>query len=129
MERCSQCQSEVQGSPKFCPECGKRFVPNPAPVQAGEDGLFFCHKHKKETTRVTCGRCERPICTRCMVMGSAGVRCQDCARNRVPVRMRGVLHDVGAGVTKSPTAQRAWHLVLVSLLLNFFLGIFGGRRD
>ena len=129
MLRCSKCQAEVHGSPKFCPECGKHFVATPEPVQAGEDGVYYCHKHKRETTRVTCGRCERPICTRCMVMSPAGIRCKDCARNKVPVRMRGVLHDVGAGVTKSPTAQRVWYMAAMMFIVNLFFGLFGGRRN
>jgi hypothetical protein len=129
MKRCSSCQAEVQGSPKFCPECGKKFVPNAEPVAAGEDGVYFCHKHKRETTRVTCGRCERPICPKCMVLSAAGVRCTDCARNKVPVRLRGVLHDVGSGVTKSPGAQRVWYMVGIMFIVNLFLGMFGGRRS
>jgi hypothetical protein len=38
-----------------------------------------CYKHPKEETGLSCGRCERPICTRCVVQGPAGVRCRDCA--------------------------------------------------
>ena len=128
MERCSKCQAEVQGTPKFCPACGKKFVPNPAPIAAGEDGVFFCHKHKREATRVTCGRCERPICPKCMVLSAAGVRCKDCARNKVPIRMRGVLHDLGAGA-KTPAAQRVWYMVAIMFVVNLFLGMFGGRRS
>lgn len=129
MQRCSKCQAEVQGSPKFCAECGKSFVPNPVPVAAGEDGLFYCFKHKREATRVSCGRCDRPICTRCMVMSPAGVRCKDCARNKVPVRMRGVLHDAGAGFANTSTCQKAWYVMFAMMFVNFFLGMFGGRRD
>lgn len=127
--RCRHCNAEVTEAPKFCPECGKKFVARPEPVQTGEDGVFFCYRHKREPTRVSCGRCERPLCTKCLVLSPAGVRCRDCARNRVPVRMRGVLHDVGAGVTKSPAAQRAWYMVAVMFIVNIFLGMFGGRRD
>jgi hypothetical protein len=29
-----------------------------------------------------CGRCERPICVKCMVSGPAGMRCPDCASLR-----------------------------------------------
>lgn len=128
MSRCSKCQAEVQGAPKFCPDCGKRFVPNPEPVVAGEDGVYFCHKHKREQTRVTCGKCERPICPKCLVLSPAGVRCKDCSRNRVPVRLRGVAHDVGSGLTRSPGAQRVWYMVFVMFIVNFFLNIFGGGR-
>ena len=128
MDRCSQCLAEVQGSPKFCPECGKKFVPNPAPVSAGEDGVFFCYKHKKEVTRVSCGRCERPICPKCMVLSPAGVRCKECARNKVPVRLRGVVHDMGAGVSSGSPAQRAWYMVAVLFIVEMFMGMFGGGR-
>ncbi len=37
-----------------------------------------CYKHPREETRLSCGRCERPICTRCSVLGPAGVRCREC---------------------------------------------------
>ena len=41
-----------------------------------------CYKHPKEETRLSCGRCERPICTRCSIVGPAGVRCRECASLR-----------------------------------------------
>ena len=41
-----------------------------------------CYKHPKEETRLSCGKCERPICTRCSIVGPAGVRCRECASLR-----------------------------------------------
>lgn len=38
-----------------------------------------CYRHPKEETELCCGKCDRPICTRCMVQGPAGVRCPECA--------------------------------------------------
>lgn len=125
--RCSNCGSEVKEPTKFCGECGAKFVPIPDPVQAGEDGLYYCYKHKRETTRVSCGRCDRPICTKCMVMGPAGIRCRECAKNKVKIRPRGVLHDLGAGVTSSPTAQRVWYMAIFFIVVEFIGSIFGGR--
>lgn len=120
--RCSSCGFSVDSNPKFCPECGKKFVAVQPAVNAGEDGLYYCYKHKKETTRVTCGRCERPICTKCSVIGSVGVRCRECAKNRVPIRARGLVHDAG----KSPVTRRLGILALFAALFSF-LGF--GRHD
>ena len=41
-----------------------------------------CYRHPKTETAVSCGRCERPICVKCMVSGPAGMRCPDCASLR-----------------------------------------------
>jgi hypothetical protein len=63
-----------------------------------------------------------------MVLSPAGVRCKDCARNKVPVRLRGVMHDVGASAS-SPGAQRVWYMVAFLFIINLFTGMFGGRRN
>ncbi len=126
-ERCSKCGAEAKEPTKFCGACGVAFVPMPKAVPVpGEDGVFYCAKHKKETTRVTCGRCEKPICHRCMIIGPAGVRCKECARNRVPIRARGVLHDVTSGVTRSPVANRVWYMVAFAFIINLISDLFGG---
>ncbi|MDP9381537.1 MAG: B-box zinc finger protein [Chloroflexota bacterium] len=41
-----------------------------------------CAKHPNEETNLRCSRCERPICVRCMVYTSVGVRCRECATER-----------------------------------------------
>ena len=113
---------------KFCGECGAKFVPIPDPVAVGtEEGLYYCHRHKRETTRVQCGRCERPICTKCMVYGPAGVRCKQCAKNKVAIRPRGVLHDLGAGASSGGT-RTVWYLAIFLIIARLFTGFFGGRR-
>ncbi len=104
-------------------------MPVGPPVAVGDEpGLYYCHRHKKETTRVTCGRCEKPICTKCIVMSPAGVRCQECARNRVPIRMRGVLHDAGSsvgGAARNVGTRQIWYIWLWSMILRFIMGFFG----
>ena len=127
--KCGNCGSENAEGKKFCGDCGVelRTVPDPVPVP-GEEGVYYCARHKKELTRVTCGRCETPICHKCLVLSPAGVRCKDCARNRVPLRARGVVHDLTAGVTRSPVAQRAWYLVGIYFIINIISSLFGGRR-
>lgn len=48
----------------------------------GEPGVWFCARHKNTKVRLRCGRCEKPICPKCTVMGPTGARCRDCASNR-----------------------------------------------
>lgn len=43
---------------------------------------MLCYRHPKVETNVACGRCEKPICARCMVSGPAGMRCPDCSSLR-----------------------------------------------
>jgi hypothetical protein len=41
-----------------------------------------CYRHSKEETNVSCGKCDRPICTKCMIPGPVGMRCPECASLR-----------------------------------------------
>ena len=42
----------------------------------------YCKNHADARTSVMCGRCEGPICPRCMVHGPVGIRCVECAQVR-----------------------------------------------
>jgi len=42
-----------------------------------------CARHRLTETNLSCGRCGRGICPRCLVHADVGIRCQSCApRNR-----------------------------------------------
>jgi hypothetical protein len=56
--------------------------PSAALEVPGEDGVYFCARHKSVHTRLRCGRCEAPICPKCTVMTPVGARCRDCGTNR-----------------------------------------------
>ena len=43
-----------------------------------------CANHPQMQTVVSCGRCDKPLCPRCMIFTSVGVRCRDCAQLRRP---------------------------------------------
>jgi hypothetical protein len=45
---------------------------------------MYCARHKDTETNLRCGRCEEPVCPRCLVHGPVGVRCPDCAQVRRP---------------------------------------------
>lgn len=128
MDRCSRCGAENAATTKYCGECGSKFVPRPAAVAVdGDEGAYYCFKHKKEPTRVTCGRCEKPICHKCLIVGPAGVRCRECARRKAPVRIRGVVHDAGRGLGNLGAqigSRPVWYLWIWMMILNFFRGFF-----
>ena len=42
----------------------------------------YCPRHPKNETNLRCGRCEKLVCTECMVHTPVGVRCQDCGKLR-----------------------------------------------
>ena len=44
------------------------------------DGPSFCYRHPDRETWVRCGRCDRPICTRCAMQGPVGLRCASCGK-------------------------------------------------
>ena len=48
---------------------------------AGDEQLF-CYRHPTTETWLRCGRCDRPICTKCSVQGPVGSRCKECGRLR-----------------------------------------------
>lgn len=41
-----------------------------------------CANHPNEITFVRCGRCDTPICVKCMVDTPVGKKCRACAKNR-----------------------------------------------
>ncbi len=126
---CAKCSAENPAGNKFCGECGAPLQVAAPVAVPGEEGAYYCDRHKKVVTRVRCGRCEKPICPRCTVYGPAGTRCRDCARNRVPLRPMGVLHEATRALDSPGTVRTVWYLALWSFIISIFTGFLGGRHD
>lgn len=48
--------------------------------------MTTCYRHPDRETGVRCQRCERPICTACMIPAAVGFQCVECVR-RAPSRV------------------------------------------
>jgi len=51
-----------------------------ASAGTGDGHPLVCYRHPDRETYVSCGRCDRPICTGCAMMGPVGLRCRDCGK-------------------------------------------------
>jgi hypothetical protein len=86
-----------------------------------ESGTLRCARHPNTETVLRCGRCETPICPRCLVPTPVGARCPTCARVKrfstllKPVEMA---RSIGFGVALAAVG---------TLILTFipFLGLLG----
>ncbi len=50
---------------------------NPVTGEVSTD-ITFCTRHPQVETGLRCGRCQTPICPRCMIYTAVGLRCPDC---------------------------------------------------
>jgi hypothetical protein len=58
---------------------------------------MYCANHPNVETELSCGRCGKPICTRCLVHMEVGIRCRECYPKPKDQRRRlGALVGVGA---------------------------------
>ncbi|TET39656.1 MAG: hypothetical protein E3J65_03470 [Dehalococcoidia bacterium] len=86
-----------------------------------------CATHPEVETNLSCGRCGRPICPKCMVQTPVGTRCPDCAKlKRLPtfeVSSRQYLIASGVGVGVAAVAGIVWAL-LFGLFPTIYFYVF-----
>lgn len=65
-------------------------------------GPWRCAADPNVETYLRCGRCEKPICPRCLIQTPVGSRCRDCAQLRRPpmfdIKPIGYVRAVGAAL-------------------------------
>lgn len=50
-----------------------------------QEGGTYCARHPQVVTYLRCGRCDTPICPRCLIQTPVGARCRECANvSRLP---------------------------------------------
>ena len=92
-----------------------------------DDGRLFCYRHPDRETWVRCGRCDRPICTKCAMQGPVGFRCRDCGKpvrdpmsSFTPVQLVGGLAaSFGGGLLAAAISAR---FGFFALFVAFFAG-------
>lgn len=87
-----------------------------------------CAEHPKVETNLTCGKCEKPICPKCMVQTAVGIRCKQCANLKsLPTYQMTTsyyLRAVGAGIGMCIICGLAWWAVYLFLPFFFILRFF-----
>ncbi len=85
-----------------------------------------CATHPEVETELRCGRCETPICPRCLVQTPVGARCKSCARLRRPP-----MYEVSTGVVARAAAAALVTGAVMGAIWGFLLpgglpfGFFG----
>jgi hypothetical protein len=85
-----------------------------------------CAAHPAVETYLRCGRCDTPICPRCLIQTPVGARCRACARlRRLPVYDVGPRFLLRGGLAALAGALIGGLLVQLSLGLLSRVGLFG----
>ena len=87
-----------------------------------------CAKHPDVETNLTCGKCGKPICPKCLVQTPVGVRCSECAQLKslptYQVSTGYYLRAVGVGIGIALACGLAWwaiNLILPFLFLRLLI--------
>jgi hypothetical protein len=88
-----------------------------------------CATHPDVETELACGRCEKPICPKCMYQTPGGQRCRECANlKKLPqyeVGLSYLARAAGASLVVGVVAGMIWGIIPFGLL-GILLGIGAG---
>lgn len=95
--------------------------PPPAPA-AGP--VTECYRHSKVPAPVSCTRCERPICTDCMISAPVGWQCPECLKGSPAVRR---MRDIqGGAFSLTSDAKPYVTYALIAVCVAAYFGQQGG---
>jgi hypothetical protein len=124
MITCPRCGRENDDENQFCARCGLEFATVDMTPKAAEEALH-CYRHPKRVTLLRCGKCERPICERCVVLSPAGTRCQECSKSQIPFRPEAVVHEAKVGV-RNILRLGPWGIWAIIAILGFAFSLMRG---
>src|SRR5208337_4339571 len=93
-----------------------------------------CAAHPDVETNLRCGKCDKPICPKCMVQTPVGARCRECARvSRLPTFQLSpvyYLRAAGAAVGAAVVCGLLWGFLESYIpyfyIFNILLGVAVG---
>lgn len=88
-----------------------------------------CAKHPDVETNLTCGKCGKPICPKCLVQTPVGMRCSECAELKsLPTYQLSTgyyLRAIGAGIGIALACGFVWlGIYQIPLPFIFFFRLF-----
>ncbi len=90
-----------------------------------EPETIYCARHKGVETRLSCSRCETPICPQCLVQTPVGAKCPDCAQvRRLPtfeLQPATYVRAIVTGVVLAGAIGTLWGLLFFDLFRIPFL--------
>ena len=98
--------------------------PEPAPPAFRPATVVECPRDPGVETALRCGRCDTPICPKCLVQSPVGARCRDCGRlSKNPIytlNTQAKLRAASAALIGGLVMGVAWGLVLIQFTFGFF---------
>lgn len=92
-----------------------------------------CAKHPKVETNLSCGKCGKPICPKCMIQTPVGIRCAECAKLKslptYQISSGYYLRAIGVGIGIAIGCGVAWwalNLILPFFFLRLFIAAGAG---
>jgi len=82
--------------------------------------VHHCHWHPTVETGLYCSRCEKHVCTQCMVQAPVGIRCRECGK---AVRMP--TYDVRPTYYARAVGVALAVVIVGGLLWGLFTAVFG----
>jgi hypothetical protein len=92
-----------------------------------DDGRLVCYRHPDRETYIRCGRCDRPICTRCAMQGPVGFRCKNCGTLANDPLTKMSATQIGLGFAVAAGGGAVLGLISGSFgLFSILIAFFGG---